>query len=83
MLDARNRRRRRLGQPELDVEAELTRLTRAPAASATRTVETLDQELLAEIRQLVVARNRRRARRGEPPLDVEAEIARQIARLNG
>jgi hypothetical protein len=83
MLDARNRRRRRLGQAELDVEAELARLTRAPVARATPTEETLDQELLAEIRQLVVARNHRRARRGEPPLDVEAEIARQIARLNG
>jgi hypothetical protein len=83
MLDARNRRRRRLGQAELDVEAELTRLTRVPAPSATETGETLDPELLAEIRQLVVARNHRRTRRGEPPLDVEAEIARQIARLNG
>jgi hypothetical protein len=30
----------------------------------------------AEIRQLVAARNARRERRGEPPLDVEAEIAR-------
>ncbi len=83
MLDARNRRRRRLGQAELDVEAELSRLTRAPAAPATQPAEMLDRELLAEIRQLVGARNHRRARRGEPPLDVEAEIARQIARLNG
>jgi hypothetical protein len=83
MLDARNRRRRRLGQAELDVEAELMRLTRAPAAPATRAGEALDEDLLAEIRELVVARNHRRARRGEPPLDVEAEIARQIARLNG
>jgi hypothetical protein len=83
MLDARNRRRRRHGQAELDVEAELTRLTRAPAAAAAHPGETLDEELLSEIRQLVLARNHRRARRGEPPLDVEAEIARQIARLNG
>jgi hypothetical protein len=83
MLDARNRRRRRLGQAQLDVEAELRRLTRAPAARATQAGETLDPELLAEIRELVVARNHRRARRGEPQLDVETEIARQIARLNG
>jgi hypothetical protein len=83
MLHARNRRRRRLGQAELDVEAELTRLVRPAAAPAARANETLDRELLAEIRQLVIARNHRRARRGEPPLDVEAEIARQIARLNG
>ena len=83
MLNARNRRRRRLGQAELDVEAELMRLTRAPVVRATQTGETLDEDLLAEIRELLVARNHRRARRGEPPLDVETEIARQIARLNG
>jgi hypothetical protein len=29
-----------------------------------------------EIRQLLAARNERRARRGEPPLDLEAEMAR-------
>jgi len=83
MLQARNRRRRRHGAPELDVEAELERLIRGPAAPAEHSGETLDEELLAEIRQLVEARNLRRARRGQPPLDVEAEIARQIARLNG
>ncbi|HEY3775446.1 MAG TPA: hypothetical protein VGL69_20755 [Solirubrobacteraceae bacterium] len=86
MLDARNRRRRRHGQPQLDVEAELARLTSAPPAALAPIAhpgEGLDEELLAEIRQLVLARNHRRARRGEPPLDVEAEIARQIARLNG
>jgi hypothetical protein len=83
MLQARNRRRRRHGEAELDVETELARLTHTPAAPVAQTAETLDDELLSEIRELVVARNHRRARRGEPPLDVEAEIARQIARLNG
>lgn len=83
MLEARNRRRRRHGQGELDVEAELARLTRAPASGPPPAGERLDAELLAEIRELVLARNHRRARRGQPPLDVEAEIARQIARLNG
>jgi hypothetical protein len=71
MLEARNARRRRRGEPELDVEAELSRLT-APA---------VDDELRAEIRDLVLARNHRRARQGKPPLDVEAEIERQIAAL--
>ena len=83
MLDARNRRRRRLGQAELDVEAELARLTRPPSPGPARPDGALDEELLAEIRELVLARNHRRARRGQPPLDVEAEIARQIARLTG
>ncbi|HET9105183.1 MAG TPA: hypothetical protein VFN55_17670 [Solirubrobacteraceae bacterium] len=72
MLDARNARRRRRGEPEVDVEAELARLT-APA---------VDDELRQEIRDLVIARNHRRARRGEPPLDVETEVAREISALS-
>jgi divalent metal cation (Fe/Co/Zn/Cd) transporter len=72
MLEARNARRRRRGEAEIDVERELARLT-APA---------LDAELREEIRELVIARNHRRARRGEPALDVEAEIERQIAELS-
>ena len=73
MLEARNARRRRRGEPELDIASELHRLTAMPA---------IDDELRAEIRDLVVARNHRRARQGKPPLDVEAEIARQIAELS-
>jgi hypothetical protein len=71
MLEARNARRRRRDEPELDIEAELGRLT-APL---------VDDELRAEIRDLVIARNHRRARQGKPPLDVEAEVADEIARL--
>lgn len=37
------------------------------------------QERDAEIRQLLQARNERRARRGESPLDVESELARLTA----
>ncbi len=73
MLEARNARRRRRGEPELDVEQELGRLT-APL---------VDDELRAEIRDLVLARNHRRARQGKPLLDVEAEIEREIAALSG
>jgi hypothetical protein len=73
MLEARNARRRRRGEPELDVGAELGRLT-APL---------VDDELQAEIRDLVIARNHRRARQGKPPLDVEGEVAREISRLTG
>jgi hypothetical protein len=74
MLEARNARRRRRGEPELDVEAELARLTGLAEA---------DDELREEIRQLVVARNHRRARKGLQPLDVEAEIERELAGLSG
>jgi hypothetical protein len=72
MLDARTARRRRRGEPELDVERELARLT-APA---------IDSELRSEIRDLVIARNHRRARQGKPALDVETEIERQISELS-
>ena len=72
MLEARNARRRRRGEPEVDVEAELARLT---------TLADADGELRDEIRQLVIARNHRRARKGLAPLDVEAEIARELAGL--
>jgi hypothetical protein len=77
MLQARNARRARRGEPPLDVEAELARLTR-PEPSGPE----IDPELREEIRGLVLARNARRERRGEPPLDVEAEITRQIDQLN-
>jgi hypothetical protein len=71
LLEARNALRRRRGEPEIDVQQELSRLT-APR---------IDDELREEIRQLVIARNHRRARQGKPPLDVEAEIEREIAGL--
>jgi hypothetical protein len=73
MLEARNARRRRRGEPELDIEQELERLT--PPA--------VDDELRAEIRDLVIGRNHRRARQGKPPLDVESEVQRQISALGG
>jgi len=73
LLEARNARRARRGEPPIDVEAELRRLT-APQ---------IDAELRQEIRDLVIARNHRRARTGKPPLDVDAEVERQIAGLSG
>ena len=73
MLQARNARRRRRGEPEVDIDQELGRLT-APL---------VDDELRAEIRDLVIARNHRRRRQGKPPLDVEAEVEREISALSG
>jgi hypothetical protein len=72
LLEARNARRARRGEPLVDIEQELKALT-APA---------IDDDLRGEIRDLVVARNHRRARTGKPPLDVEAEIEREIAALH-
>ena len=75
LLEARNARRERRGEPPIDIERELSRLTAAPP--------TIDPALRAEIRDLVVARNHRRARAGKPLLDVEAEVEREIAGLSG
>ncbi|MGB2711775.1 MAG: hypothetical protein WBC33_09680 [Conexibacter sp.] len=36
-----------------------------------------------EVRALVIARNERRARRGEAPLDVAAEVERELRELRG
>jgi hypothetical protein len=72
LLEARNARRLRRGEPPVDIEQELARLT-APE---------IDAELRSEIRDLVIARNHRRARVGKAPLDVEAEIEREIASLS-
>src|SRR5436305_6362445 len=56
MLEATNLRRRRRGEQPIDIEEEFRRLT------ATQ----IDPELRAEIRDLVIARNHRRARQGKP-----------------
>ena len=74
MLEARNERRARRGQPPLDIEAELAALVRGSSLTA-------DPALVAEVRDLVIARNERRARMGKEPLDVEAEVARQLREL--
>jgi hypothetical protein len=73
LLEARNARRRRRGEPTIDVENELARLC----------TPEIDDELRSEIRELVIARNHRRVRAGKEPLDVEAEIAREIQSLSG
>ncbi len=72
LLEARNARRLRRGEPPIDVEQEFARLT-APE---------IDSELRREIRDLVIARNHRRARAGKPPLDVDAEVEREIESLS-
>ena len=74
-----SRRSRRCGwraaRAPLDVDAEYAALTRAGRPGR-------DEALRDEVRQLVIASNERRARRGEPPLDVEAG-GRQAAARSG
>ncbi len=81
MLEAKAYRRRRRGEGgEIDVDAEVARLLDLQAEGSDGGH---DEELRAEVRALVIARNERRARRGEEPLDVEAETDRQLADLIG
>jgi hypothetical protein len=76
MLSARSERLVRTGQPALDVEAEVARLTGRSQPGAR------DPGLSDEVRQLVVARNERRVRKGLEPLEVEAEVARTLEELD-
>ena len=79
MLQARNERRARRGEPELDVDAELARLMAQTEVLASAQH---DRGIEEEVLQLVVARNERRERQGLEPLDIEAEMARTLAELN-
>jgi hypothetical protein len=74
MLEARNARNARRGQPPQDVEAELAALTRRPAI--------VEDQLREEVRQHVLAGNARRVRAGDEPRDVEEEIERRIRELS-
>jgi hypothetical protein len=81
MLEAKAYLKRRRGDAdEIDVDAEVARLL---DLGAEETGGGRDEELRAEVRALVISRNERRARRGDEPLDVEAETDRQLSDLIG
>jgi hypothetical protein len=61
----------------VDVDQELERLLAEPAHGS----PAADPALREEVRQLVIARNARRQRQGKEPLEVEAEIERQLREL--
>jgi hypothetical protein len=75
LVEAKAARREARGQTPLDVEAEISALTRSGPVS-------VDDELREEVRQLVTARNERRIARGQEPLDVDAEVERQLRDLS-
>ncbi|MGN6372974.1 MAG: hypothetical protein ACTHM1_08270 [Solirubrobacteraceae bacterium] len=93
MLQARSDRLVRGGGEPLDIDAELARLSE-PGQGAADWPEPdrgpgeptpagkHDAGLAEEVRQLVVARNERRVRRGEQPLDVDAEVQRTLTELD-
>jgi hypothetical protein len=74
LVEAKSDRRVARGQPALDVEAEIAKLTQTAPAPA-------DEGLRDEVRQLVIARNERRIRQGKEPMDVEQEVDRQLRDL--
>jgi hypothetical protein len=86
LVQARHDRQAGRGEKPVDVEAEVERLVALdpvddPLAGPGEK-HRQDAALRLEVRQLVIARNERRAARGEPPLDVDLEVERQIADLN-
>lgn len=83
MLEAKSYRRTRRGEDPLDVEAEVAALLDAELSGGGKRKRDLDEKLRSEVRGLVIARNERRMRRGQEPLDVEAEVERQVADFIG
>jgi hypothetical protein len=85
MLQARSDRLVRRGERPLDLDAELAKLEHADGFGAGALggpgAGSHDSGLALEVRQLVVARNERRRRQGQPALDVDAEVARTLTEL--
>ena len=82
MLRARSDRLERAGKPPLDIDAEVARLLGGAEQAAREPRDRRDHGLVEEVRQLVLARNDRRARQGLEPLDVEAEVTRTLTELD-
>jgi hypothetical protein len=83
LVQARHERSVGRGEKGIDVEAEVGRLLAIDPEAGLDEADRQDAALREEVRQLVVARNERRLARGEPPLDVEVEIERQLADIGG
>jgi hypothetical protein len=86
LVQARHDRQAGRGEQPVDVEAEVARLVALDPESDPEAgpgeQHRQDAALRLEVRQLVIARNERRAARGEPPLDVDAEVERQMSQLD-
>lgn len=78
MVVAADYRRRSRGEDGIEIEEEVTRLLATTDSASKASGEVEHSEIRVEIRQLVVANNERRVRRGEEPLDVEAEVEKRI-----
>lgn len=92
MIEATAFRRRARGEPDIDVEAEIDRVLGVGPWAEVDATEVSGEDggdepagleggtsgIRAEIRQLVIANNERRVRRGETPLDVDSEVERRF-----
>lgn len=83
ILNERPRKSTASGAQTIDPAIQAAEVRLLAAAEQPRGEEAMDAELRAEVRQLVVVRNERRLREGLEPLDVEAEIERQLADFIG
>ena len=82
MVQARHDRQVARGETPVDVDVEVDRLLAKGAEMEPDPFSEHDDLLREEVRQLVVARNERRMKHGEPPLEVEAEVDRQLRDLS-
>ena len=78
MVIAADYRRRARGEDGIVIEEEVTRLLATSDTAGIGPGGGEHAEIRVEIRQLVIANNERRERRGEEPLDVEAEVEKRI-----
>ena len=94
MLEAADFRSQARGEGRVDVEREIERLMAgekspkspppavpgndASGQHAGSDAQPEESGLRAEVKQLVVANNERRERRGEEPLDIESEVERRM-----
>jgi len=86
LVEAKAYRQARRGEQPVDVDREVERLLKGEqTVDADRPAPPADPEatqIRAEIRQVVVAKNESRERRGEEPLDVDAEVDRMLAEFD-
>jgi len=81
MVQARHDRQVARGETPVEVDVEVERLLAMGAEMEPDPSSEHDDLLREEVRQLVVARNDRRMKHGEAPLDVESEVDRQLKDL--
>lgn len=92
LVEAKAYRQMQRGERPVDVETEVERLIRSettpPEAgtpgpdSSPAPVDPEVAQIRSEIREVVIAKNERRERQGEPLLDVEAEVERMLAEFD-